>query len=586
MKMQKRVLGFLMSLVLIFTIIPMTAFAADDSLISQLADSIELTVETDSDSYPETNQIFSEVDGDSVINGITTVDSIESKATVAQALNADAVTESNGKFYNQLNARQKNFYDKLKSTSISTIKSAGKGTGSFSDYNMIEFTLAGATDLTLTGIWNGSDIALNANSKALESQLYTDMCVAIEAFRYDEPSALWTTYMFYGYYYNVTNSTTRKVTRLVFGFDLAYEGREEQMYSDMMGNADIIVNAVKAEATDTYSKILLAHDVLAEINEYADTPSDEPSHPQHLAYSGLTLNTDGNGFDPVCDGYSKAMKILCDKLNIPCVLVVSDDHMWNNIKMDDGRWYNLDLTWNDTGNDPYAYFLIGSDTVVNGYAFKSEPQHQELNPYSAPQTLFNYTLKYPTKAKAAYTYIGKDYPAPVFPDVTRNDWFFDYVEEAYELGIFKGNTSGKFNPNASITRAEFAQAMASYAGADLSQYNYSSFSDVNNEWYAKATTWAFENGIMQGSGGKFRPNDPLSRQEMCVVFANLEKGSATPTTGLFGDDTSIASWAKSSVYFCKEIGLVVGDTKGNFNPNGRTTRAEAATVFVNYANSK
>ena len=56
--------------------------------------------------------------------------------------------------------------------------------------------------------------------------------------------------------------------------------------------------------------------------------------------------------------------------------------MWNNIKMDDGDWYNLDLTWDDANDQAisYDYFLIGSQTVVDGQAFSRQPDHVEGEP--------------------------------------------------------------------------------------------------------------------------------------------------------------------------------------------------------------
>lgn len=57
---------------------------------------------------------------------------------------------------------------------------------------------------------------------------------------------------------------------------------------------------------------------------------------------------------PVCEGYSRAFKVLCDRLQIPCVLVdgyAADSldsspelHMWAYVQMDDNRWYGVDIT--------------------------------------------------------------------------------------------------------------------------------------------------------------------------------------------------------------------------------------------------
>ncbi len=73
----------------------------------------------------------------------------------------------------------------------------------------------------------------------------------------------------------------------------------------------------------------------------------------------------------VCEGYSKGFKIICDNLGIPCILVVGNytsdsGHMWNYVQMDDGKWYAVDVTWDDNDGKngievKYNYFLKGSE---------------------------------------------------------------------------------------------------------------------------------------------------------------------------------------------------------------------------------
>ena len=99
---------------------------------------------------------------------------------------------------------------------------------------------------------------------------------------------------------------------------------------------------------------------------------------------------------PQCDGYAKAVKLVCGELGIPCVLVRSETHMWNNVQMDDGLWYNLDLTWDDEGEElSYDYFLIGSETVVDGQAFSQQGDHQEVDVYQLASGADPVTLPYP-----------------------------------------------------------------------------------------------------------------------------------------------------------------------------------------------
>jgi len=121
------------------------------------------------------------------------------------------------------------------------------------------------------------------------------------------------------------------------------------------------VDNFKVEGNDYYSKIKYIHDTIATTVNY------NISSPYHYTALGMFLEPYGI----VCEGYSKAVKILCDKENIPCITVVGNvnpetafAHMWNYIKMEDGNWYALDCTWDDLDNndDPikYQYFLKGS----------------------------------------------------------------------------------------------------------------------------------------------------------------------------------------------------------------------------------
>lgn len=84
-----------------------------------------------------------------------------------------------------------------------------------------------------------------------------------------------------------------------------------------------------------------------------------------MAFSGLTYP-----YEAVCSGYTMAFKLLCDQYGIPCLRIVGgteegsdQDHAWNYVQLEDGRWYAVDTTWDD---DPlrYDYFLLGSDTIT------------------------------------------------------------------------------------------------------------------------------------------------------------------------------------------------------------------------------
>lgn len=113
-----------------------------------------------------------------------------------------------------------------------------------------------------------------------------------------------------------------------------------------------------AEGLDDFAKVKLFHDEIIKNCEYTDT-ADSP-------YSAYGCLIDGKA---VCEGYSKAMLMLCENADIECLPVMgvytSEDntetpHMWNMVKLD-GKWYNIDVTW----DDPICDF--GSDYVRYDY---------------------------------------------------------------------------------------------------------------------------------------------------------------------------------------------------------------------------
>lgn len=126
-----------------------------------------------------------------------------------------------------------------------------------------------------------------------------------------------------------------------------------------------ILNATSG--MDDYRKIQYFNKVLTESNEYntsADLQNIAPACRECTSALAGSYGTSG----PVCEGYARAFKVLCDEAGIPCVLVdgAADNgsgnpeaHMWNYVKLD-GIWYAVDVTW----NDPLVY---GASGVVSGY---------------------------------------------------------------------------------------------------------------------------------------------------------------------------------------------------------------------------
>lgn len=569
---MKKVRSYCLSLLLAAAVIlcacPLSA-VAEENLTAMPAE-LEIIRSGEGDSFEAVVESIDELGG---------VKLLEDNAKVFNAPNADY---AGADMYSQLTSRQKACYDALAGITLDDLLTMGQVEYSGKTYYRATLPITGMTGTSMSGAITGGTFVPSGSSVGIESQIYTDLCAAIVALRYDRPQTIWLGYMRYGYKMEKTGENNARITNIMFDFHLTHGGEEVTMQQEIEAAASEMVSR-SSSAADTYSRVKELHDIIVLANTYGDT-NDEKAH---TAYSALVSGT------PVCDGYAKGFKILCDLEDIPCVLVSSATHMWNAVRMDDGEWYYIDLTWDDDDSEEilYDYFLVGSETIVGGVAFSKQKDHIELNPYepyyaeNSSGVLKPVVLSFPVACKTAYVYIGSDYKPLSFPDVKRTAWYYEPVENAAALGLFAGDPSGNFLPEKSITRAEFTKVMAAALGADLTLYSNSSFTDVfAGDWYASAAAWAQTTGLMSGyEDGSFRPNASITRQEMCMVLYNAMSVKATPTGYTFKDDADIADWAREAVYSCQAAGLVNGDDHENFTPVSNTMRCHAAVVFVRFA---
>ena len=83
-----------------------------------------------------------------------------------------------------------------------------------------------------------------------------------------------------------------------------------------------------------------------------------------------------------------------------------------------------------------------------------------------------------------------------------------------------------FEPNAQVSRAEFAAMIVRALGLDEVQEGAPAFRDVDAEdWHGGVITQAVQYGLLQGyEDGRFRPNQGITRQEAIAVMASDEAG--------------------------------------------------------------
>lgn len=179
---------------------------------------------------------------------------------------------------------------------------------------------------------------------------------------------------------------------------------------------------------------------------------------------------------------------------------------------------------------------------------------------------------------------GDDADGALFEDVT--GWEKEYVYYLVDRGIVQGRTETLFEPLANVTRAEFVKMLAAAAGTEASGKGETPFSDVSPDaWYAPYVAWAAENGLVNGSGGQFRPSDNITKQDMAVMLQRYAQKAGIQIPDMeagitFDDDATISSYAKEAVYDLQKAGIVSGDINGRFYPKSSATRAQAAKMLA------
>ena len=129
-----------------------------------------------------------------------------------------------------------------------------------------------------------------------------------------------------------------------------------------------------------------------------------------------------------------------------------------------------------------------------------------------------------------------------YSDVAAGAWYNHAVSTLSAMGIVKGDSNGKFNPNASITRAEFAAIAARFDGN--ANTSAASFSDIANHWAKDEISAAANNGWITGyTDGTFRPNNRITRAEAMALVNRVLKRLPETDEDLHAD---MIKWSDNS----------------------------------------
>lgn len=188
----------------------------------------------------------------------------------------------------------------------------------------------------------------------------------------------------------------------------------------------------------------------------------------------------------------------------------------------------------------------------------------------------------PGRYAAAYAEVS-------FSDMPQAAWASEAIRALAARGAVSGVGGGAFDPNGSVTRAEFVAMLVNLFGL-ADEGATTTLSDAKaGAWYYEAVASAQKLGIVRGKpDGTFGVADPITRQDMAVLIhkaavllqARLEagEGAGAGAGGGFADQASISAYALEAVRKMQQAGILQG-ANGQFLPQGETTRAQAAAIL-------
>ena len=158
------------------------------------------------------------------------------------------------------------------------------------------------------------------------------------------------------------------------------------------------------------------------------------------------------------------------------------------------------------------------------------------------------------------------------PDKLNGDDHFAYVI---------GYPDGKVHPEGNISRAETATIFFRLLKADIRDGNLTAdneFSDVSDgQWHNKAVSTMAKLGIVKGRrADRFDPNASITRAEFAAICARFSTRTVE-NSGSFSDISG--HWAENEIERAAAFGWISGYPDGTFHPDARITRAEAMTMI-------
>ncbi|MBR5157448.1 MAG: S-layer homology domain-containing protein [Clostridia bacterium] len=157
-------------------------------------------------------------------------------------------------------------------------------------------------------------------------------------------------------------------------------------------------------------------------------------------------------------------------------------------------------------------------------------------------------------------------------------------------GIINGKTDERFEPDSTMTRAEFAAIIARGLGLPVKSSNI--FKDVTtNDWFYNYVGTVYSYGIIKGiSENEFNPKGTITREEaavmvtraakLCGIDTEMDTNAVRDSLAQFFDYVKASYWSQNALAFCCSE-KILDDSVMDIKPKEAITRAETASMLFN-----
>lgn len=298
--------------------------------------------------------------------------------------------------------------------------------------------------------------------------------------------------------------------------------------------------------------------------EYTYTLQKKSSGGSHRYDGYITIINPKNGTVSVSDDWAD------EDQKITLTITPDKGYVVDKIEIVDAEGDKIDAKKVEDKDNKYTFRMANCDVTVT-VTFKEEGKTNTEDKEETGET------EETTKPETI-----------TFSDVKETDWFYKGVSYVVENGMMNGVGDNQFAPNAPLTREMLAVVLYNMEKQPEST-GVSPFADVKADmWYTDAIVWANANGIVAGyDDSTFGLGDSITREQLAAIlyrYAQLKGYDVTEKADLTGyeDSASISGYAVEAMQWANANGIVNGMTETTLAPQGTATRAQVATMLMNF----